>query len=205
MAAVMNNLVGDGNGYFGNINLKPEPAHTVSATLDLYAADRRWEQLRVTPYYTRVTDYIDAIRCPVGASCAPANRTTTNQFVVLPYANQSAELYGLDVSARLVRLWRLRPRWRALLHSRQQPLQHHAAQSQARARWLKRRGRGCGERRRVRRAQRNQDSGLRADQPARQLHLEAGAIRPWRRQPVRQVLFAAAGRRLRGSRNNNGA
>ncbi len=43
MAAVMNNLVGEGNGYFGNINLKPEQAHTISATLDLHAADRRWE------------------------------------------------------------------------------------------------------------------------------------------------------------------
>jgi outer membrane cobalamin receptor len=94
-------LVGDGNGYFGYINLKPEQVHTVSATLDLHAADRRWEELRITPYYTRVTDYIDAIRCPVGASCAPANRTTTNQFVVLQYANQSAELYGLDASARM--------------------------------------------------------------------------------------------------------
>ena len=56
---------------------------------------------RVTPYYTRVTDYIDAIRCTAGASCTPANRTTTNQFVVLQYANQSAELYGLDVSGHM--------------------------------------------------------------------------------------------------------
>ncbi|MBL8421740.1 MAG: TonB-dependent receptor [Dechloromonas sp.] len=100
MAAVMNNFVGDGNGYFGDIDLKPEQAHTVSATFDLHAADRRSE-LRVTPYYTRVTDYIDAIRCTAGASCTPANRTTTNQFVVLQYANQSAELYGIDVSGRM--------------------------------------------------------------------------------------------------------
>jgi iron complex outermembrane receptor protein len=100
MAAVMNNLVGDGNGYFGNIDLKPEQAHTLSATLDLHATDRRWE-FRATPYYTRVTDYIDAIRCPAGASCTPGNRTTSNQFVVLQYANQSAELYGLEVSGRM--------------------------------------------------------------------------------------------------------
>ena len=100
MAAVMNNFVGDGNGYIGNIDLKPEQAHTVSVTFDLHAADRRWE-LRATPYYTRVTDYIDAIRCTVGASCTPANRTTANQFVVLQYANQSAELYGLDISGRM--------------------------------------------------------------------------------------------------------
>ncbi len=89
MAAVMNNMVGDGNGYIGNIDLKPETAYTVAATFDWHAADRSWE-LKATPYYTRVNDYIDAIRCPVGASCTPANRTTTNQFVVLQYANQAA-------------------------------------------------------------------------------------------------------------------
>ena len=100
MAAVMNNMVGDGNGYIGNIDLKPETAYTVAATFDWHAADRSWE-LKATPYYTRVNDYIDAIRCPVGASCTPANRTTTNQFVVLQYANQEAQLYGLDLSGRL--------------------------------------------------------------------------------------------------------
>jgi iron complex outermembrane receptor protein len=100
MAAVMNNMVGDGNGYIGNIDLKPETAYTAAATFDWHAADRSWE-LKATPYYTRVNDYIDAIRCPVGASCTPANRTTTNQFVVLQYANQEAALYGLDLSGRL--------------------------------------------------------------------------------------------------------
>lgn len=100
MAAVMNNMIGDGNGYIGNIDLKPETAYTVAATLDWHAADRSWE-IKATPYYTRVNDYIDAIRCPVGASCTPANRTTTNQFVVLQYANQEAQLYGLDLSGRL--------------------------------------------------------------------------------------------------------
>lgn len=32
MAALMNNFVGDGNGYVGNVDLKPEVAHTISAT-----------------------------------------------------------------------------------------------------------------------------------------------------------------------------
>ncbi len=100
MAAVMNNMVGDGNGYIGNIDLKPETAYTVAATFDWHAADRSWE-IKATPYYTRVNDYIDAIRCPVGASCTPLNRTTTNQFVVLQYANQEAALYGLDLSGRM--------------------------------------------------------------------------------------------------------
>ena len=100
MAAVMNNFVGDGNGYIGNLDLDPEKAHTISATVNWHAADRSWE-IQATPYYSRVTDYIDAIRCPSGASCTAANRTTTNQFVVLQYANQSAELYGIDLSGQM--------------------------------------------------------------------------------------------------------
>ncbi len=100
MAAVMNNMVGDGNGYIGNIDLKPETAYTVAATFDWHAADRSWE-IKATPYFTRVNDYIDAIRCTAGASCTAVNRTTPNQFVVLQYANQEAELYGLDLSGRM--------------------------------------------------------------------------------------------------------
>ncbi len=48
MAATMNNTVGDGNGYFGNLDLKPEVAHTVAATFDWHAADRSWE-IKATP------------------------------------------------------------------------------------------------------------------------------------------------------------
>jgi iron complex outermembrane receptor protein len=57
------------------------------------------------------------------------------------------------------------------------PLNGKLALTHALGGWKRgRTGRGCGERRRLRRAQRNQDGGLRADQPARQLYLEAGAI-----------------------------
>lgn len=99
MAALMNNTAGDGNGYFGNLDLKPEKAHTLSATLDWHGADREWE-FKATPYYTRVTDYIDAIQWNSATNTA---RTTllTNQFTVLRYANQSARLYGLDLSGRM--------------------------------------------------------------------------------------------------------
>jgi iron complex outermembrane recepter protein len=100
MAAVMNNFVGDGNGYIGNLDLKPEKANTLSATFDWHATDRSWE-LKATPYYSRVTDFIDAVRCTSGASCTAANTTTTNQFVVLQYANQSARIYGLDLSGHM--------------------------------------------------------------------------------------------------------
>ncbi len=103
MAATMNNFVGDGNGYIGNPDLKPEKAHTVSATFDWHAADRSWE-FKATPYYTRVTDYVDAVRCTTallpGSSC-PAVNAASNQFVQLRYANQSARLYGLDLSGHV--------------------------------------------------------------------------------------------------------
>lgn len=105
MAAVMNNFVGDGNGYVGNLDLKPEKAHTLSATIDLHSADRRYE-LKATPFYTQVDDYIDAVRCStagMGACPAPANNPNTagNRFVRLQYANQTARLYGLDLSGHL--------------------------------------------------------------------------------------------------------
>jgi iron complex outermembrane receptor protein len=91
MAAVMNNFVGDGNGYVGDIDLDPEKAHTVSATLDWHAADRGWE-FKATPYYTRVEDFIDAIKRP---------GWKPDQFNVLQYANQSARLYGIDLSGKM--------------------------------------------------------------------------------------------------------
>ena len=100
MAAVMNNFVGDGNGYIGNIDLEPEKAHTLSATFDWHAADRSW-WLKATPYYTEVTDYIDAIRCTSGAACTPTNATASDKFVILQYANQSARLYGVDLSGHM--------------------------------------------------------------------------------------------------------
>jgi len=100
MAAAMNNFVGDGNGYIGNLDLEPEKAYTVSATFDWHATDRSWE-LKATPYYTHVVDYIDAVRCTQGVACTPANATATDQFVVLQYENHSARLYGIDLSGHV--------------------------------------------------------------------------------------------------------
>lgn len=91
MAAIMNNTVGDGNGYVGDVGLKRETAYTVSTTFDWHAADRSWE-LIATPYFTRVDDYIDAV--PVGNFVA-------EQFNVLRYANQRARLYGIDISGKV--------------------------------------------------------------------------------------------------------
>ena len=93
MAAGMNNFVGDGNGYVGDIDLEPEKAYTASATFDWHAADRSWE-FKATPYYTRVDDYIDAV------AFNPA-MFKPEQFNVLQYKNQSARLYGIDLSGQM--------------------------------------------------------------------------------------------------------
>jgi iron complex outermembrane receptor protein len=101
MAALMNNLVGDGNGYIGLIGLAPEVAHTVSVTGDWHDAGRARWGVKATAYYTHVQDYVDARRCDFG-QCSPGNVTATDAFVLLQYVNQPARLYGLDLSARLV-------------------------------------------------------------------------------------------------------
>ena len=95
MAMNMINWTGDANGYVGNLNLKPEVANTLSATADWHdAAHQQWG-LQVTPYYTYVQDYIDAVSCAAVGKTCPAR---TDGFVNLSFANQTARLYGVDVS-----------------------------------------------------------------------------------------------------------
>ena len=43
----------------GNLDLRPEVANTLSATAGWHAASRQGWEVKVTPYYTRVQDYID--------------------------------------------------------------------------------------------------------------------------------------------------
>jgi len=88
MAAGMNNLVGDGNGYVGNASLSPEQANTISASISWQ--DEQHNSLTVTSYYTYITDYIDAV--------AANTMWMQNQFNVLRYENQSARIYGTDVN-----------------------------------------------------------------------------------------------------------
>ncbi len=101
MAALMNNFVGDGNGYIGNPDLEPEVANTLSLSGNWRDADRQRYDLKSTLYYTRISDYIDAERCDFG-QCSPENLTTRTDFVLLRYVNQRATIYGLDLSAHLL-------------------------------------------------------------------------------------------------------
>ena len=109
MAMLMVNMAGDGNGYVGNLGLKPETARSLSISADWHDDDdARWN-LRVTPWITRVEDYIDAERCytptPMGSgttmsvACSAANLVRQDGFVYLRFVNQSARLQGLDLSA----------------------------------------------------------------------------------------------------------
>ena len=104
MSANMNGWFGDANGYTGNLDLRPEVANTLSATAGWRAAAKHGWELKITPYYTRVQDYIDVDRCPVIADgsngCTAARFAATSGFVTLQFANHAARLYGVDASWR---------------------------------------------------------------------------------------------------------
>lgn len=102
MAALMNNFVGDGNGYIGNLDLKPEVAHTLSASGDWHDANQDKWNFKATAYLTYVRDFIDAQRCTpsMNTQCTAGNATTTTSYVKLQYVNQAARLYGLDLSGK---------------------------------------------------------------------------------------------------------
>jgi len=102
----MNNWYGDGNGYVGNLNLKPETAHTVSLMGEWHDANHEKWNLRISPYYTYVQDYIDAVSCSAlysgSGACPNRSGGMNDNFVNLSLANQSARLYGADISGRMM-------------------------------------------------------------------------------------------------------
>ena len=97
MAAIMNNTVGDGNGYFGDPNLRPEKSNTLSATFDWRSNEGSWG-IKSTPYYSQIDDYIDAVQWNSAAN-TPAATQTANRYNVLRYTNQDARIYGIDITA----------------------------------------------------------------------------------------------------------
>jgi iron complex outermembrane receptor protein len=98
MAMNMNNWFGDANGYVGNLALKPEVAHTISATASWHDAAREKWDLQVTPYITHVENYIAAVSCAAAGKTCPAR---SDGFVNLSFANQSARFYGVDVAGHM--------------------------------------------------------------------------------------------------------
>lgn len=93
----MINWFGDLNGYTGNIDLKPEVAHTFGVTGNWRDPNGNWEA-RINPYYTYIENFIDADR--VGNT----GLVTGLMVPVLQFRNHKAEIYGFDVSGRM-KLW----------------------------------------------------------------------------------------------------
>ena len=91
---------GDGNGYVGNPNLKPEVAHTVSVSAAWRDAGKQNWEIKLTPYLTYVENYIDA---DVIGTFHPFS-TMSETRALLRFANHDARLYGLDLASRLA-LW----------------------------------------------------------------------------------------------------
>jgi iron complex outermembrane recepter protein len=89
MAAAMNNTVGDGNGYVGDPALKPETAHTLSASVVWRGSDPE-QELTLTPFLTGIDGFIDAVAL---------SQNGPGRFNVLRYANQRARLRGVELEA----------------------------------------------------------------------------------------------------------
>jgi iron complex outermembrane recepter protein len=86
---------GDGNGYTGNPDLKPETADTASISGHWHDRDAKAWQLRATSYLTSVQNYIGVL--PL---CGPAClRVPASQLM---FANQRARLYGADLNAAYI-------------------------------------------------------------------------------------------------------
>lgn len=101
MATTMNNFSGDGGGYVGNLDLKQEIAHTLSASGDWHDVAREKWMLKVVGYYTHIKNYISARRCDF-SFCDPNKVTATTGFVGLQHSNATARIYGLDMSGTLL-------------------------------------------------------------------------------------------------------
>jgi iron complex outermembrane receptor protein len=106
MAADMIGWYGDANGYVGNLDLKPEIANTVSVTAGWHDHHRHAWDVKITPYYTYVQDYIDAdyLKTQSGMDMGGGMGGATSEFVTLRFANHDAQLYGVNVSGN-VELW----------------------------------------------------------------------------------------------------
>lgn len=93
MAGAMISWFGDLNAYVGNLRLQPEVARTLRATGDWHTDDPQDGALSVTPYATHITNYIGVESNNATTLPPPAGRAA------LRFANHSAELYGVNVSA----------------------------------------------------------------------------------------------------------
>lgn len=94
MATKMIGWFGDGNGYVGNPDLKPEVAYTASYTLSLHDASQRKWAVNIQPFYTYTHHYINVTRIAA----------LGKGFEKLRFVNHNAQSYGVNANGR-VRLY----------------------------------------------------------------------------------------------------
>ena len=97
MAMTMTNWFGDGNGYVGSIDLKPETAYTAAFTADWHGGGEEGWFVRLNPYYSKVDNYIDV---DVLSSFQPYMKMGANGNL-LRFANHDAKLYGANLAWQL--------------------------------------------------------------------------------------------------------
>lgn len=100
MASRMIGWFGDGNGYVGNVHLKPEIGNTISTTFNWHDPNHQKWELKVQPFYTYIhhyinTNYLSSIAGPKGSNA---------YFSKLQFANHNAQIYGVNTSG-FYQLW----------------------------------------------------------------------------------------------------
>ncbi|BFM05797.1 TonB-dependent receptor plug domain-containing protein [Halioxenophilus aromaticivorans] len=93
MSMAMIGWYGDGNGYVGDPNLKPEVATTAAAT---FTWQGDGQEFSLAPYYTHVDNYIDAVQ--VG-SFNPRMAMMVSR-PQLQFTNVEAELWGVELRGK---------------------------------------------------------------------------------------------------------
>ncbi|RSZ60460.1 TonB-dependent receptor [Massilia atriviolacea] len=97
MAMTMTNWFGDGNGYVGDIGLKPETANTLAFTAHWHGGAADGWFVKLNPYYNRVSDYIDVDT--LGQFNPYSSKSARG--ALLRFANHDARLYGANLSWRM--------------------------------------------------------------------------------------------------------
>ena len=92
MDMMMVNWFGDGNGYVGNLDLKPEVASTFSTSFEVHSVSNNDWKVKLTPYYTSVENYIDT----------DLLFTNARGVKFLKFANHDAVIFGADLAGDVI-------------------------------------------------------------------------------------------------------
>lgn len=97
MAMRMIGWFGDGNGYVGNLNLKPEVGNTISTTFIFHDPKQEKWEVKIQPFYSYIHNYVN-VRY-LGSTMTHGIQVSKLQFV-----NHNAQTYGIN-SAGSYRVW----------------------------------------------------------------------------------------------------